>query len=198
MNTTKYDLSDVEVNGQDILSFMDALSQTPLLGSMILQLNKIGTLVDKKYQIIPTEWYLLSHKINLLNIVLDKMGPASLRKIGEKIPENAIFPPEIDDIHKAISSINIAYHMNHRKNGKIMFDEKTGKIMEGIGYYGYEAVKGENKIISVCENPNVSEYDEGILRTMAKRFQPTAKVELDTTKPTRRKGGDSCTFVIMW
>ncbi|WP_375559591.1 hypothetical protein ACE193_17905 [Bernardetia sp. OM2101] len=193
-----YDLSDVEVHGQDILSFMDALSLVPLVGKAILKERQIGVLVDGNYQIMPNDWYLLSDKITILKDVLKRIGPASLKKVGKKIPENANFPPEIDDIHKAISSINIAYHMNHRKNGKLMFDEKTGQITEGIGYYGYEAVKGENKIISVCENPNVSEYDEGILEAMARRFESRAKVVLDTTKPTRRTGGDSCTFIITW
>lgn len=194
----KYDLSDVEVHGQDILSFMDALYVSPTLGTMILQQQKIGTLVGNTYQILPKEWYLLSDKITILQTVLERIGPSSLRKVGEKIPENAIFPPEINDIHKAISAINIAYHMNHRKAGKIMFDAETGKITDGIGYYGYEAVEGENKIISVCENPNISEYDEGILKAMAKRFEPMARVTLDTSKPTRRTGGDSCTFIITW
>ncbi len=194
----KYDLSDVEVHGQDILSFMDALYVSPTLGTMILQQQKIGTLVDNQYQILPKEWYLLSDKITILQTVLERIGPSSLRKVGEKIPENAIFPTEINDIHKAISAINIAYHMNHRKAGKIMFDAETGKITDGIGYYGYEAVEGENKIISVCENPNISEYDEGILKAMAKRFEPMARVTLDPNKPTRRTGGDSCTFIITW
>jgi len=194
----KYDLSDIEVHGQDILSFMDALSLTPSLGGVVLQQQQIGTLVNNKYQILPTEWYLLSDKITILQTVLKLIGPNSLRKVGEKIPENAIFPLEIDDIHKAIACINTAYHMNHRKAGRIMFDEQTGKITDGIGCYGYEPVLGENKIISVCENPNVSEYDEGILKAMAKRFEPMARVTLDPNKPTRRTGGDSCTFIITW
>lgn len=194
----KYDLSGVEVHGQDILSFMDALKLVPYLGDRILKDKKIGTLVAGSYQIIPGEWYLLTDKIRILQAVLDSVGPTTLKKVGEKIPENAVFPPDIDDIHKAIASINIAYHMNHRKAGVIMFDEKTGKITEGIGSYGYQKVEGENKIISVCENPNVSEYDEGILTTMARRFESSARIELDTTQPSRRTGGESCTFIITW
>lgn len=194
----QYELSDVEVHGQDILSFMDALSTASHLGEVILNDEKIGTLVDGKYVIIPDSWYLLNDKIKILKKVLSFVGPTTLKNVGKKIPENAIFPPDIDNIHKAISSINIAYHMNHRKAGQIMFDEVTGKITEGIGYYGYQAVDGENKIISVCENPNVSEYDEGILTAMARRFETSAKVELDESKPTRRNGGDSCTFIITW
>ncbi len=194
----QYDISDVEVHGQDILSFMDALSLVPTLGERILEAEKIGTLKHGVYRIIPEEWYPLTDKIKILQRVLSSIGPSILRKVGEKIPENAIFPPDIDDIHKAIGLINVAYHMNHRKAGKIMYDEQTGKITEGIGYYGYARVEGENKIISECANPNLSEYDQGIITTMARRFEPSAKIELDPTKPTRRTGGDSCTFIITW
>jgi len=194
----QYDLSDVEVHGQDILSFMDALSLVPMLGERILDSEKIGTLVGKIYRIVPEEWYPLSDKIRILQGVLDTIGPSILKKVGEKIPENAIFPPDIDDIHKAIGLINIAYHMNHRKAGKIMYDAATGEITKGIGYYGYEKIEGENKIISECANPNLSEYDEGIITAMAKRFEPRVRVTLDDSKPTRRTGGNSCTFIITW
>ncbi|MEM7181846.1 MAG: hypothetical protein AAF518_13095 [Spirochaetota bacterium] len=193
-----YDLADVEVNGQDILSFMDALTHFKMIGAQILQNEKIGTLVNGEYQIIPTEWYPLTDKIKILEQVKTRVGPKTLVNVGKKIPENAVFPPEIDSIHKAIAAINVAYHMNHRKAGKLMYDMATQQITDGIGYYGYEAVSGENKIISVCENPNLSEYDEGIVTAMAKKFQPFAQVTLDSSKPTRRNGDDNCTFLITW
>lgn len=194
----KYDLSDVEVNGQDILSFMSAISSSPTLGSMMLQTLKIGTLVQGKYQILAEEWYPLTDKITIIQTIRDRIGPMILKKVGREVPENAIFPPNINDIYKAIASVNIAYHMNHRKAGKIMYDEKSEQIIPGIGYYGYEPVPNQRKIISVCENPNLSEYDEGILTAMARRFEPFAEVFLDPDKPTRKNGGNSCTFIITW
>jgi hypothetical protein len=42
--------------------------------------------------------------------------------------------PHIHDIHTALGSLDVAYHMNHRKNGMIMFDVQTGIMLEGIGH----------------------------------------------------------------
>ena len=194
-----FNLTFIEVHGQDILSFVDALGTYASIGDKLLQELKIGTRDARgRYRLIPETWYPLADKIRILHAVLDRVGATTLRRVGEMIPANAVFPPAIDDIHKAIGCIDVAYHMNHRCRGRIMFDEKTGKITDGIGHYGYEAVPGENRIISVCDSPNLSEYDEGILLTMARRFQPAARVELDASQPTRRTGADTCTFVVTW
>jgi hypothetical protein len=193
------DLTHVEVHGQDILSFVDALGAFASVGTAILQDLKVGTRgADGRYKILPGLWYPLADKIRILEAVRDRVGAVTLRRVGEKIPENAVFPDDIDTIHKAIAAIDIAYHMNHRKHRQLMFDAATGAITEGIGHYGYKAVPKQNRIISVCDNPNLSEYDEGILLAMARRFQIGAKVELDSSQPTRRTGGASCTFVVTW
>jgi hypothetical protein len=195
----QFDLTHVEVHGQDILSFVDALGSFASIGTGLLQELRIGTRTGEGYyEIVPGVWYPLTDKLRILEAVRDRVGASTLRRVGEKIPANARFPPAIDDIHKAIACIDVAYHMNHRKHGVLMFDEATGRITEGIGHYGYQAVPGERRIISVCDSPNLSEYDEGILHTMARRFEPTARVDLDRARPTRRDGGDSCTFIVTW
>jgi hypothetical protein len=48
--------------------------------------------------------------------------------IGKSIPENAQFPPEINSIEAGLQAIDVAYHMNHRIDGKPLFDPKTGKM----------------------------------------------------------------------
>jgi len=88
--------------------------------------------------------------------------------------------------------------MNHRKNGRVLFNPDSGEMSEGIGHYGYSELKGKNSIVSVCENPYPCTFDEGILISMAKKFEPSAMILHDNTKPCRRKGGDSCTYIISW
>ncbi len=195
---TRFDLTGVEVHGQDILSFMDALGTFASIGDRLLQDMKIGTPTEGRYKIIPGVWYPLADKIRILDEVKRRVGAVTVRRVGERIPDNAVFPPTMTDIHKAIAAIDIAYHMNHRKNGRVMFDEKTGAMTDGIGHYGYRAVPGENQIVSVCDSPNLSEYDEGILHAIARRFEPVATVDLDPRQPTRRRGGESCTFIVSW
>ena len=192
-------LTGVEVHGQDILSFMGALGDFMSIGQRLLQDLKIGTRAsDGQYVITPGVWYALRDKIRILIAVKERVGTTTLRRVGEKIPENALFPPSIVDIHSALRAIDIAYHMNHRKDGKPLIDLETGTITDAIGHYGYQAVPGERRIISICDSPNPSEYDEGILFAMARRFEPKASVVLDPEAPTRRAGGRSCRFVVEW
>ncbi|WP_394841252.1 hypothetical protein LZC95_29805 [Pendulispora brunnea] len=126
------------------------------------------------------------------------VGTHSLYRIGLCIPEVAKFPPAVHDIYTGVESIDIAYHMNHRKAGKVMFDPKTRLIENGIGHYGYRPVAGEKKIISVCENPYPCDFDHGILTAMARRFEPKVTVAHDDLAPCRKKGADSCTYLITW
>lgn len=97
-----------------------------------------------------------------------------------------------------MQSNDVAYHMNHRRNGQLMFNPATGVMLEGIGHYGYKREPGERKIISVCDNPYPCKLDHGILTTVARRFQLRALVTHDDTKPCRAKGGNDCTYVVTW
>ncbi|HOV14530.1 MAG TPA: hypothetical protein PK771_09625, partial [Spirochaetota bacterium] len=100
--------------------------------------------------------------------------------------------------HSAIQSIDIAYHLNHRKNGKVLFDTQNGKMFEGIGHYGYEKVDDKNMIICECKNPYPCAFDKGIITAMAQKFESKAKVIHDDSKPCRKNGTDSCTYIVTW
>jgi hypothetical protein len=88
--------------------------------------------------------------------------------------------------------------MNHRKLGQEMFSPATGKMLEGIGHYGYEEIPGKKLIISVCNNPYPCAFDRGILAAMAQRFELSSSVAHDNAKPCRKNGADSCTYMISW
>ena len=79
-----------------------------------------------------------------------------------------------------------------------MFDENTGQLTEGIGHYGYDKIEGQNMIISKCNNPYPCKFDEGILTTMATKFQPNARILHDDSKPCRKNGASHCTYLITW
>ncbi len=195
----KYNLEEFEVLGSGVVAILNGMGSFKTLAQQIINECQIG-LKDEKgnYNLKEDAWYPLEKGIQLNQKFLEKIGPITMKNIGSKLPETAVFPPHINDIYSAIESVNFAYHMNHRKNGDVMFDVQTGRKLGGIGYYGYEKIEGQNKIISICENPYPSFVDEGILLGMAKKFQPKATIILDSSKPSRRNGGDSDTFIITW
>lgn len=134
----------------------------------------------------PGSWYSQQSWLNAFKKISEGIGSATLFSIGQKVPENANFPPSIDSIHKALAAINTAYHLNHR-NGL-------------IGEYRYEKISERSARI-ICTNPYPDEFDRGIISQMSRKFQPAGanvKVTIDESKPSRTKGGDSTTFLINW
>jgi len=189
----------IEVNGQTVYSIVDGFKVVKSMAHKILSEAGIGENGKHgDFRIDPAAWYPQEAWLAAFEQIAREVGESVLYQIGLAIPQNAKFPPWVKDIDSAIKSINIAYHMNHRKGRDVMFDPATGRMLEGIGNYGYQRVEGEKRIISVCENPYPSEFDRGILTCMAKKFEPAAIVVRDEARPCRRTGHDSCTYVIRW
>jgi hypothetical protein len=188
----------IEVNGQTVWSVVDGFDHFKQIPSRLLLAEGIGTAgPDGVVQIDPNGWYAQEAWLRAFERIATEVGESKLHAIGVRIPLNAKFPPHIQTIRDAIASVDVAYHMNHRKLGRVMFDPSTGKMLEGIGHYGFTP-KGEREIVSVCDNPYPCSFDRGILTTMARRFEKGATVEHDDTAPCRRKSASSCTYRIAW
>ena len=188
-------LAGFEVSGNLLRSIIEGFRNYPSVALKYLSQHGI---VKSDKEVDAAGWYPVGPWIAALGAMVKEVGSNSMYKIGKSVPENAVFPPHIKDIQSAIESIDSAYRMNHRKNGEPMFDPATGKALPGLGRYGYEAVQGENRIISVCDNPYPCDLDRGLIAAMATRFEPTARTEHDNEAACRKKGGESCTYVIFW
>lgn len=189
----------VEVNGQTVIAIVNGFSTFKHVPSKVLVEEGIGTLLpDGRADIKPDAWYPLDAWLRAFDRIFKDGSETILFNIGAKIPESAVFPPHIKTIETAIQSIDVAYHMNHRKDGKVMFDPKTGVMLEGIGHYGYDRARDRNLITCVCKKPGSCGLDRGIITAMAKRFEPRATVEHDSMSPCRKKGAASCTYLVRW
>jgi hypothetical protein len=168
----------VEVNGAAILSVVEGM------GAFIKPrkiLARYG-IVDPK----AGEWYSQQAWLDAFKEIAERIGPATLRVIGNKIPEVALWPPGVDTVEKALASIDVAYHMNHR-GGE-------------IGHYHYQRIN-EQSARMVCDNPYPDDFDLGIIEATARRFSPEGTlvfVRHDDSQPCRKKDGDSCTYLVVW
>jgi hypothetical protein len=170
---------EVEINGVAVLSVIKAMGTFRQTASNILGEHGI---------VAPEEgaWYSQQAWLDTFKEIAETMGDITLRMIGEKIPEVALWPPDIDTVGKALASIDVAYHMNHR-GGR-------------IGHYTLEEV-GKRSGKMVCENPYPCDLDMGIIESTASRFaaegvQPTVKH--DRSQCCRKEGGDACTYLVTW
>jgi len=146
----------------------------------------------------PNEWIPQELWLRAFKEISEVIGAGALYGIGLQIPECAFFPPWVTDVHSAIRSVDVAYHLNHRRAGRVMFDPETNRMEEGIGHYGYMPIAGEPRILVKCTNPYPCDFDKGILTAMARRFASRAWVDHLEPDKCRKRGGDACTYLITW
>lgn len=184
---------DVEVNKQTVLSVVEAMGEER--GKRVNILIKNGIDIERK------EWFNQQKWLDAFKDIAIFLGETNLFMIGKAIVDNAKFPP-ITNLEEGLRMIDVAYHMNHRLNGEIMYDEKTGNMIEGIGHYRLiEFNADQRKAVMICNNPYPSKFDEGIIAQIVSNYKPVGAIEnvsLDITQETRKKGANTCTYNISW
>lgn len=181
---------DVECTGQALITLVNVAGRyAPLLRKIIAKHGIEGLAVDR--------WYPLSPWLDALREVEASLGEHTLFNFGKKSPEGVRWPGGISTIHAALASVDVAYHMNHRLHGQVMFDQATSTMKEGIGHYHVHH-DGDRAAIMVCENPYPSNLDRGIITGIARQFKRDAEVIQDDTRPSRKRGGESCTYIVKW
>ncbi|KAB2867233.1 MAG: hypothetical protein F9K46_00750 [Anaerolineae bacterium] len=170
---------NVEVSGAVILAAIAHLKA------------EIVPLLEKHeiFDVQPDKWYPLQSFLNVLKSINDGWSFGSsavdLMSIGMQIPENAMWPPNVDSVGTALGSIDTAYHINHR-GGE-------------IGHYHIEFAEPHH-IRMVCENPYPSDFDYGIIYRTVKKFAhkgQTFQVQR-ADSPSRLKGDDMCIYDIFF
>jgi hypothetical protein len=70
--------------------------------------------------------------------------------------------------------------------------------LEGIGHMIATPVENEQRMVVVCEDPYTCDFSRGIVGGLANRFDIGAKTSHDNNSPCRKKGADSCTYIVWW
>jgi hypothetical protein len=97
----------VQVNGETVLSIVDGMGAFRSKAEKILYENGIA---DPKNG----GWSSQQAWLDAFKDISQMLGAHTLFAVGKSIPQNAKFPPAIKTITAALSSIDTAYHMNHR------------------------------------------------------------------------------------
>jgi hypothetical protein len=176
---------EVEVTGEVLMAFLAGFPEE-FRSSGFRILEKHG-LADPQ----TNEYYTLQNLLDAMKEISDSFSTQMLSRIGEQIALHAVLPPGIDDLEKCLESIDVAYHMNHR-GGE-------------IGSYAYKPLGTEGglgRAAMTCLNPYPCAFDRGVIEGFAKRFKSSGSYDVvvrhDDSQPCRRKGDESCTYVITW
>jgi hypothetical protein len=167
---------NVEVSGRVVLSTFAAPDE------------QTGPVLEKYSlsKVSPEAWYPLQSMLDVLR-ELAEMGHFNMVAIGMTIPDVALFPPEIDTVEKALTSLGEAYQMNHR-GGE-------------IGEYVFKKI-GERSGEVLCRNPYSSDFDYGLIYRLIQKYRPddsdSFRVVRDDSVSNRKNGGDACTYHVSW
>lgn len=181
---TQYEPFDngVETRGETILAIENALSNF----SDRYQTRAREALAE--YDIDdpdPDGWYPQQAELNALETIAEDLDPYVLDRLGEQIPDAAKWPGDIADVEEGLRSINDAYHRNHRGGD--------------IGHYRFDR-RGDRTAEMECQNPYPCQFDRGLIRAVAKEYSPVESfVFLEERGETcRRRGADTCTYLVHW
>jgi len=178
--TERFSLSRCEIKGQSIMAVVAAMALVQERALKILASQGITPLEAER-------WYPLERFLEVFRTIHQEIGLNTIKAVGRKIPENAMFPPNIVTIEDGFRSIDVAYHMNHRGPGN-------------IGGYHYTST-GARSGRMVCDNPYPCPMDEGLLEAIGRRFRPQDSVWTRVEHQSgdcRRNGAASCTFDLSW
>jgi hypothetical protein len=179
-----------QVLGRNIQAYVVAFRQYPtVLDKYLTRFN-----LDLNSEL---EWYPLEPWLGMTHGVSQEVGAGSAYSCGKKVAELAPLPPEIQAAKTILEMLDVVYHINHRRDGVVMFDGATGKMLEGIGNYRCEFLEGGSSAQFVCDNPYPCDLDRGILNGFASRFEPAVSVTHGASG-CRKKGDSQCTYLVQW
>jgi hypothetical protein len=192
------DFQGIEVDGRNVRIIIDAFRLFPDAGLKPLVKHGIGkTGADGKVVVDASGWHPLAAWLTALEEILRSVGSSKMFEIGKQVPRVAVFPPEIRDAQGALQSLDVAYHMNFRKNGVPMMNPITGVIAEGIGHYR-GTVKSPRSAVVECDNPFPCDFDRGIVVALAQRFEPNAVIQHLDGARCRKHGNPICRYSVTW
>jgi hypothetical protein len=189
----------VEVTGRGIAAALEAFGGFTVLAGQVLLANGVGRADRNGFILLDSEgWYPIEGYLKAYREIEAQFGEGMIRKLGAAKARHARFPTTIVDVPTAMRALDVAYHMNHRHRGHVMFDTKTGTLLEGIGHYFCYQVPGQSKIVMRCDNPYPCAFDEGLIEELARRFATRVTLAHDPSSTCRKKGATSCTYMLTW
>ena len=158
------------VSGGNILSMLAAMGAFRRNGEQILSTHGISNAAADA-------WYQLDDYVAALNEIETRIGPNTLFRVGQEIPNHIKLPPGLDAFEKVIGSFGPAFSMNHRG--------------AGAGGITYELTGPKTGIIT-SGTPYPCDFDRGVIQGFFRKLvQGTLNYGHDTSS-CKKKGAETC------
>lgn len=195
MPPLKKSIEGVEVRKEVIVGIQEVLNQKSIQLKN-LSLKSFGLDLEEN-----KAWYPLENLLKLFTYIEKNCSPSILQRIGAEVAKKAKWPDTTQNAEEAIRSINLAYHMNHRRDEQELFDYEKGEIIEG--YIGHDILEIDHKkevANFICGSFYPSDFNLGmakqVLKIFGNNFIAALSVKIDKSQPSRKTGGETCTYNI--
>lgn len=188
-----------QVLGANIKNILDAFGAFSLLAGKIMLQENLGTeAADGTILFDSEKWYPLESNLRAIERIQTEYGSVIIRQMTAALLRNSKFPPSVVNIESGLASVDVAYHLNHARNGVPLFSPESGIMGEGIGHYTCKPVAGKKQVLCEVNTPYSCTFDQGLLLAMSHRFQPSATLVHQNPAQCRNSGFSSCSYNITW
>jgi hypothetical protein len=190
-------LQGIEVRGGAVDVILSGFSAFPSLANKYLARCGFTVEVTGGRVTVSKPWVSLHLWLKTFDIMLKDIGPNALFQLGLAITRN----PNMlvgGDLRSTIGRMDIAYHMSHRKNGELMYDASTGRMLEGIGHYVMSEGEQSSCLLVHSDTPYPCQGELGMLTSLAMAIDPRARVRHEDVACCRLKDRGRCTYSVSW
>jgi hypothetical protein len=158
------------------------------LQAFVLGLERSKPLIEKVLKdhgldrVDPERWYDLNLARSIYYSVGKLVGARSVKAVGLKIIDAALFPPEVNDVRSVLASLDAAYHLNTQGTG--------------LGYIActFEDARSASIVFAI---PFPCALAIGVIQGCCKKFGARPLVE-HGTGGCIDDGAPSCTYRVSW
>lgn len=162
-----------QVSGGNILSLLGAMQAFRRTGEQILAEHGIRDVQAER-------WYPLDAYVAALDAITTRIGPKTIFRVGQEIPNHIPLPPGLDSFEKIAGSFGPAFAMNHRGAG-----------LGGISH----TITGPRSARIVSGTPYPCDFDRGVIQGFfSTLLKVRCVIEADVTAPCKSRGGRNCTY----
>ena len=162
-----------QVSGGNILSLLGAMQAFRRMGEQMLEQHGIR-------HVEAAGWYPLDAYVSALNEITARIGPKTIYRVGQEIPNHITLPPGLDSFEVVAGSFGPAFAMNHRGAG-----------LGGISH----VITGPRSARIVSGTPYPCDFDRGVIQGFfSKLLKLRCVIEPDPAAECKSRGGRSCTY----
>jgi hypothetical protein len=149
-------LNYVTVHGSIISNILDGLISYGVSTDLIVKNNNILCAN-------PDQWYSLNQFSSIFSSFEEEYNQELLMNVGKSVPNNSLFPGDVDSFEDGLLSLNCAYKLNHSC---------------GIDGYYKLLISNRTDLMVICNTAAYSaSFNLGILKGLAQKFNKSVKIE---------------------